>query len=134
MCFLIFTKTLPYFKVTGVLNSFNWKCCVLIWLSLSWNFVRLLTASSRSWIQHNIDFRNVLDIIDMFTRLKYTFKKKKKKTFMLAFSRTRLKQYLSTFLGVDIVILGLMTLTLFQGHRCVRNIYCKLRALDSCLL
>ena len=53
---------------------------------------------------------------------------------MLAFSRTRLKQYLSTFLGVDIVILGLMTLTLFQGHRCVRNINCKPRVLDCCLL
>ena len=29
-------------------------------------------------------------------------------------------------LGVYIVILGLMTLILFQGHRCVRKIYCKL--------
>ena len=29
-------------------------------------------------------------------------------------------------LGVYIVILGLMILTLFQGHRCVRNVNCKL--------
>ena len=30
-----------------------------------------------------------------------------------------------TLLGVYIVILGLMTLTLFQGHMCVRHIICK---------
>ena len=35
---------------------------------------------------------------------------------------------------VYIVILALMTLTLFQGHRCVRNINCKLRVLDFCPL
>ena len=38
-----------------------------------------------------------------------------------------------TSLGVYIVILGLMTLTLIQGHRCV-NIHCQLRVLDSCPL
>ena len=31
------------------------------------------------------------------------------------------------FLGVYRSILGLMSLTLFQGHRCVRNMNCKLR-------
>ena len=31
-----------------------------------------------------------------------------------------------TFPGICISILGLMALTLFQGHRCVRNINCKL--------
>ena len=39
-----------------------------------------------------------------------------------------------TLLGVYIVIVALMTLTLFQGHRCVGNINCKLHVLDSCLL
>ena len=36
-------------------------------------------------------------------------------------------------LGVYIFIVGLMTLTLFQGHRCVRNINCKLCFVDSCV-
>ena len=35
-----------------------------------------------------------------------------------------------TLLGVCIVIVGLMTLTWFQGHRCVRNINCQLCILD----
>ena len=39
-----------------------------------------------------------------------------------------------TFLGVYIVILGLITLTLFQGYTCVRNINCELLVLNSCLL
>ena len=39
-----------------------------------------------------------------------------------------------TLLRIYIFILGLMTLTLFQGHRCVRNINCKLCFLDTCLL
>ena len=60
-------------------------------------------------------------------RIKPHLKKKKK---MLAFSQT-LFEALSfklcvviTLLRVYIVMLGLMTLTLFQGHRCVRNINC----------
>ena len=41
-----------------------------------------------------------------------------------------------TLLGVYIVIVGLMTLTLFQGtgHRCVRTINYKFHGLDSCPL
>ena len=39
-----------------------------------------------------------------------------------------------TSLGVYIVMVGLVTLDLFQGHRCVWNINCKLRIFDSCLL
>ena len=41
---------------------------------------------------------------------------------------------LITFFGRHIIILGLKTLTLFQGHMCVRNINCKLRVSDSCAL
>ena len=37
-----------------------------------------------------------------------------------------------TLFGVYIVILGLMNLTLFQGHKCVRNLNCNLGVLDSC--
>ena len=39
-----------------------------------------------------------------------------------------------TLLRVYIVIIGFITLTLFQGHRCVRNIDSKLHVLDSCPL
>ena len=39
-----------------------------------------------------------------------------------------------TLHGVYIFILGLMTLTLFESQRCVRNINCKLCFLDSCLI
>ena len=36
-------------------------------------------------------------------------------------------------LGVYVFIVGLVILTLFQGHRCVRNMECKLCVLGSCL-
>ena len=39
-----------------------------------------------------------------------------------------------TLLGVYIIMIGLMTLTLFQGNRRVRNKNCKLCVLDSCPL
>ena len=39
-----------------------------------------------------------------------------------------------TMLRVYIAILGLLTLTLFQGHRCIRNMNCKLHVFDSCPL
>ena len=39
-----------------------------------------------------------------------------------------------TLFGVYVVIVGLMTLTLFQGQRYVRIINCKLCVLDSCPL
>ena len=39
-----------------------------------------------------------------------------------------------TLLEVYIVIQGLMTVTLFQGHRCVRNTKCKFHVLDFCPL
>ena len=37
-----------------------------------------------------------------------------------------------TLLGVYIFKTDLMTVILFQGHRCVRNINCELCFLDSC--
>ena len=39
-----------YFEVTAVSNGFNWTFYVLTWLR--WNFVGLLSTSSRSWIYH----------------------------------------------------------------------------------
>ena len=57
-------------------------------------------------------------MIDIFPRLK--------KTITLPFPQSLLKRDLSNFcitlLGIRIFIVGLTTLTLFQGHRCVRNI------------
>ena len=38
-----------------------------------------------------------------------------------------------TLFGVHIFIAGLMTLTVLQDHRCVRNINCKLCFFDFCL-
>ena len=52
-CTLHFQWPWLYFKVTAISNSFDWKFNVSIWLS--WNFVVLLSASSRSyyvWLLH----------------------------------------------------------------------------------
>ena len=57
-------------------------------------------------------------------------KKKKKLTFL----RDHKSKMIITLLGVYIVIRGLMTLTLFQGHNCVRNVNLMLSVLDSCPL
>ena len=68
--------------------SFNWKLHSLIWLS--WNFVELLSTSSRSWIYHYFWFRTCSrEIIDIFPRLQ-NFK-------TLPFIWTLLKQDLSNF-------------------------------------
>ena len=120
-----------YFKVTAVSNSFNWKFCVLI--RLSWNFVRFLIMSSRSWIYHYFKFffstcsREIKDIFPCFKKLQIVFFSGTVKT------RSFKLCMIITFFGVNIFIAILMTLTSFQGHRCVRNINCKLYFLD-CLL
>ena len=43
--------TLTLFQNHGSIKQFNWKLYVLI--RLSWNFVRLLSTSSGSWIDHH---------------------------------------------------------------------------------
>ena len=45
------------FKVTAVSNSFNRKSYVLIWISL--NFVQLFIMSGRLWIYHCLIFSHV---------------------------------------------------------------------------
>ena len=90
-----------------VSNSFNWNVYILI--RLSWNFTRLLSTLIKLWIQHFFDERTYLrEIIDIFLHLKQAF--------TLAFSLH----------GGLHCHLSLMNLTLFQGHRCVININCKL--------
>ena len=57
------------------------------------------------------------EIIDTFPQLK----KYNIDIFMDTMKPTSFKLYMiTTLLGIYIVILGLMTLTLFQGHKCVR--------------
>ena len=46
-CSLYYQWTLHYFKVTASLNNCNWGFYVFI--RLSWNFVGLVSTSSRSW-------------------------------------------------------------------------------------
>ena len=120
-----------HLNVTAVSNGFNWKFYVLI--RLGWNFVQLLIMSSRSWICTVLSFAHVqgrLLTIFLF----------EKKSFIIRFFSDIIKArffklcLIITLLGVYIVIVGLMTLTLFQGHWCVTNINCKFRVLDSCPL
>ena len=72
------------------------------------------------------------EIIDIFLYLK--------KNFHIGFFLDTVKArslklcMIVTLLGAYIVILGMITLTLIQGYRCVRNINHKLHVLYSCLL
>ena len=64
---------------------------------------------------------------------------KKKPLTLAVFSDTIKARYFKvcmiiTLLGSTLSFVALMTLTLFQGHRCVRNINCKLGVLDFCPL
>ena len=121
----------PHFKVTAVSNRLNWKFYVLI--SLSWNFIGLSSTSSRSRTHHLFWWARISKgdnwYISSFEKnfnigfLSDTFKAK-------SFKLCRI----ITLLGIYIVVLGVMTLTFLQGHRCVRNINCKLHILDSCSL
>ena len=69
------------------------------------------------------------EIIDIFSWLEKSF------NIAFSFNTVKLRSFklcmIIILLAVYIVILALMTLTLFQGHRFVRNINCKLHVLDS---
>ena len=72
------------------------------------------------------------DAVDIFPHFE------KKNHLNLAFSSDTIKArsfklcMIIALLWVYIFIEGLMTLALFQGHRCVRNINSKLHVWDSC--
>ena len=108
-----------YFKVTAVSNSFDWKSHVLI--QLNSNFVLLLITSSRSWIYHYLKF------LRMFKRDNWQISLFEKNWNVASFPGTvkaipfKLCMII-TLLGVYIFMAGLMTLALFQGYKCVRNI------------
>ena len=122
-CSLHFQWPWLFSKVTVVSNSFNRKFYVLIWLS--WNFVELWIIASRSWIDH-LFFLNILHKGD--NRHISSFERREKRIFFLDTVKARSFWLcmIITLLGVYIFTVGLTTLTLFQDHRHVRNINCKL--------
>ena len=112
-----------YFKVTALSNCFNWKYSVHI--QLSWNCVWLLIMSSRSWIYNHFWFLQVFKGDSWHISL---FEKNFRVGFFSDAIETSSFKFcvIISLLGVYIVVIGLMTLTLFQGHRCVQNINCQL--------
>ena len=102
---------------SGVSKICTWKCFVLI------RYKQIMKESPFLTIAH------IRGRYDIFPHLK------KKKTFNIGvFSDTiKAKSFklciIITLLGVYIVFQGLMTLTLYQGHRSVRNISYTLRVL-----
>ena len=111
----------PYFKVTAVSNSFNWKFHLYnCWLyqiyhqyAIIFLFLHMFKGDnwliSLFWENFNVGFFS--DTV-------------KASSFKLCMIVTLLRVY--------VVIVGLMTLILFEGHRCVKNINCKLHVLDGC--
>ena len=118
------------FKVRAVSNSFNGKFYVLMWLS--WNFVQVLITSSRSWTYHYFWF------LHMFKGNNWhisSFQNTYNVAFFLDTIEVRCFKLciIITLLEIYISNVCLMTLTLFQGHRYVRNIMNRFCFLDSCL-
>ena len=112
----------------SVIFVLNWKCYVLIWKSR--NLIGLLNTPNRSWI-FNFCWWSCLFKGDTFPHLK--------KINVCFFLNTMRDFFSSDLLDSNLAWglhyhPGLVALTLFQGHRCVRNINCKLRVLDSCPL
>ena len=118
-----------YFKVIALLNSFNWNCYVVI--RLNWNiFLGFLSPSSRSWIYlFLLKFRmRSKEITDLCSNWK-----KKVGLFSDTIKARSFKLSLNVkLLGVCIFIVDSMTLTLFQGYSCVRNINFKYTFFSDC--
>ena len=80
----------------------------------------------------DFDFCTCLtQIIDIFPHLQKNFEIKFFSDTVIA--RSFKLFMIMTLLGVNILIVALMILTLFQGHRCARNINCKFGFLGFCL-
>ena len=122
-----------YFKVTAVSDSLYWEFYVLI--QLCWNFEWLLITSSRSWAHLCFLFLRVFKGGSRHIALY----KENHTHFNIDFFSDTVKArsfklcLIITLLEVYIFIVGLMTLTLFQGRRSIRNINCKFCFQDSCL-
>ena len=119
-----------YFKVTAVSNIFYWKFCSY-WINLK--FWGLLIMSCRSWIYHFLNSPPPPPCSREITFRRF------RKNFNIAFFLDTVKArsfklcMIITLLGVYIFIIGLMTMILFQSHRFVFTINCKLCCLDPCL-
>ena len=106
-----------YFKVTAVLNRFKLKN---------------MFFSDGSWIYHYFWFSHMFKEYNWHISLF-----KKTTTFNVGFFLGTIKArsfklcIITTLLGVYVVIAGVMSLTLFWGCRCFRNINCKFHVLDS---
>ena len=112
----------PYFKVTAVSNSFNWELYLFIWLSS--NFVALLSTSSSSQIYHYFWLLHILKGGNWHVS---GFDKHFIVSFFMDTVQVRFFKLcmIITFRGVYQFIQGLMTIFLFQDHRCVRMLNCK---------
>ena len=118
-CSLHFQWPWGYFKVTAMSHTFNWKCYVLI--RLSWNMVALLSTSHKSWLYHYFllshRFMGANWLVSRFDR-----------NFIFGFFTDTVHVrflklcIITTLLGVYQFIPDLMTLTVFQGHMCIRII------------
>ena len=121
-------------KVTAMSNGFNWKFYILIWLW--WNYVWLLIILCQ--VDH--EYTTIIDFCRCSREILTHFLIWKKNPLnVVFFSDTVIMRFFKlcivmNLLGVYIFIVGLVTFTLFQGHRCVRNINCKLCFLNSCLI
>ena len=128
-CSLHFQWSWHYFKVTAVSNSLNWKSYV-IWLS--WNFVGLHWAGH----EYTTFFTSAL-----FRDDRHFFFWCDKNIYCWLFHRHCSSEVFQT-LDYYNLAWGLPNHTRFddldfvsrfQGHRCFRNMNCKLCVLDSCL-
>ena len=128
--FIPLLVTLIVFQGHSSVKQFLGNIFVCIWLS--WNFVQILILSSRSWIITIFYFCTCSwEMMDMFPHLEKQLQKNF--AFFLDTVKARSSKLfvIMTLLGVYISIVDSMSMTLCQGHRCVRNINCKLSFLDS---
>ena len=122
-CSLHFQWPWQLFQVTAMLNSLNQKFYVPI--PLRWNYAGLTSASSRSWTCHYFWLLHVLKGDG------WRFSWFDKNCMVCSFTDSVQARFVKhciiiTLLGVYQFKPSLMTLTLFQGHRCVRIMNCKL--------
>ena len=137
----------PYFKFTGVSNSFNWKnwCCYTIrsklciivnyvdWImnilyevdwALKANYLFLLTMYHYSWLSHILEEDNWCVVWS---------DEKKSRLFVGHYLNEDFQTLPDHKLAwCPLIHIRFGDLDLFQGHRCVRNIDRILCFLDSC--
>ena len=121
-CSLYFND-LDFISRSQLSNSCSWEFYVLI--QLSWNFVGLLSTSISSWIYHYFWLSHI------FMGDNWCVSWLDESYYVGSFMNTVQSRFFKlciiiTLLGVCQCIPDLMTLSMFQGHRCVRIINHKL--------